>query len=385
MTQEEVKYENNVLDEITKPITTLTVIASCTSIRGESEGNYAFINTCNTLESCYFEVGSQLEVIQLYSFYKCIKLKEIDLSVCTRLKSIGTSAFQGCKSLNKVTFPSSLQSISANAFYSANLINVFIPASVLTIGSYSFAYNTQLTSFEFETDSSVNSIWDHFLISAKIQSFYIPAKIKTLTGNSFESCTTLTELKINESNIYLKVVDNVLFNKDMTILYICPPGKKGNYSIPDSVTVLETTSFLHSQLEYIEFPPNITRIISWAFAYAKIRELNLPSSIRTIEYDAFRGCNNLKSIIFPEGLESIETSAFSNCASLTIVQFPSTLKELGGGVFTGVENVNITFDPKSNLEYESELNWIITKDKTFISQCLGSENNYTIDYTYETI
>ena len=70
MTQEEVIYKNNILDEITKPITTLTVIASCISIRGDGEGDYALIRTRDKLESCYFEVGSQLQVIEWCAFYQ---------------------------------------------------------------------------------------------------------------------------------------------------------------------------------------------------------------------------------------------------------------------------------------------------------------------------
>ena len=314
MTQEEVIYKNNILDEITKPITTLTIIASCTSIRGDGEGDYAFINARDKLENCYFEVGSQLEVIEWCAFYQCVKLTEIDLSVCKKLISIETSAFQGCKSLTKVTFPSSLQTISPYAFDSANLINVIIPASVTSLGRYSFGYNTQLALFEFEKGSSMNSIGDHFIWASKIQSFYIPAKVRMLIGNSFDGCSQLTEFKINESNPYMKVTDNVLFNKDFTTLYICPPGKTGNYSIPDSVTVIAGSAFIGSKLEYIEFPPNLNSIGNWAFAYAKIRELILPTSLRTIEYNAFGYCNNLKSIIFPEGLESIGSKAFVNCS-----------------------------------------------------------------------
>ena len=385
MTQEEVIYINNILDEIKKPITSLTVLSSCIAIRGESEGNYAFINTRDTLENCYFEEGSMLQTIQPYSFYRCYKLKEIDLSVCTYLTTIRESAFWNCKSLSSIKFPSSLQEIGANAFEYTGLTDVVIPSSVTCIRAYAFASATKLESFTFEEDSRLNTLWDHIFVSTKIKSFYIPTHIKSITGNCFESCMNLVDFQINTSNPYLQIVNGILYKSDMQALLVCPPGKSGSLAIPDDVKAIETTAFISSRLTDITFSSKLEQINSWAFFDSLITELVLPISIRIIEFDAFRYCINLQSIILPEGLEQIGTRAFAYCSNLKSIQFPSTLKTLEGGAFLGISNINISFDPSSNLKYENQLNWIINKNETYITQCLGSENNYTIGSTYETI
>ena len=223
MTQEEVHYVNNILDEITKPITTLTVISSCTAIRGVNDGDYAFIKTRETLESCYFETGSKPQNIQTHAFYKCVKLSEIDLSVCNELKYIESYAFESCKSLKSVKFPSSLQRIYSYAFQNTNLSDVIIPSSVTTIYSYAFASITQLKSFTCGENSQLTDLWDHVLVAAKIQSFAIPDKLKSITGNCFDSCLDLINFQIN-SNTNMKIKDGVVFNSKMTSLLICPPG-----------------------------------------------------------------------------------------------------------------------------------------------------------------
>ena len=220
----------------------------------------------------------------------------------------------------------------------------------------------------------------------KIQSFYIPKNVDAITGDCFDACKQFTEFKIDNDHPKMAVVDGVLFNKAITSLLSCPPGKTGSYTMPNTVTIIEGAAFITSQLEHITFSTNLTEIKAWAFSEALIRDLNLPPSIRIIGGDAFRKCSSLTTVIFPEGLESIGNKAFELCYGLTLVQFPSTLKTLEGGVFYDCpHNINITFDPDSNLDYEPNLNWIVYTNRTFISQCLGSENNYTIANTYETI
>ena len=62
------------------------------------------------------------------------------------LTSIGTSAFNGCKSLTSVTIPSSVTSIGYSAFYRCGLKSVTIPDSVQYIGRSAFSSCTSLKS-----------------------------------------------------------------------------------------------------------------------------------------------------------------------------------------------------------------------------------------------
>ena len=80
-------YVDNVLDTVSA-IKEITILSTCISIRGNGPGDYAFIAAKDTLESCKFEKGSQLQDIQPYSFYQCVKLRSINLSGCLNLTLI---------------------------------------------------------------------------------------------------------------------------------------------------------------------------------------------------------------------------------------------------------------------------------------------------------
>ena len=59
----------------------------------------------------------------------------------------------------------------------------------------------------------------------------------------------------------------------------------------------------------------------------------LPSTIKTIESQAFSRCTALCDFVFPSSLEEIGQSAFEGCSSLTTFKAPAALKSLGVRAF----------------------------------------------------
>lgn len=102
-------------------------------------------------------------------------------------------------------------------------------------------------------------------------------------------CSSLEKIKVNENNKTYCDVDGVLFSKDKKTLLIYPPRRKGNYSVPDSVT----------SIGYLAFYGCHSLII-----------INIPDRVTYIGNGAFRECESLKSINIPNGVISIETDAF---------------------------------------------------------------------------
>ena len=74
--------------------------------------------------------------------------------------SIGSSAFENCKSLTSITIPNSVTSIGDSAFkYCYDLTSITIPNSVTSIGDDAFGYCDSLTSITIP--NSVTSIGDY--------------------------------------------------------------------------------------------------------------------------------------------------------------------------------------------------------------------------------
>ncbi len=92
----------------------------------------------------------------------------------------------------------------------------------------------------------------------------------------------------------------------------------------------------------------VVELGSEAFKGAKqITGVTLPSSVKKMEYGAFRNCANLSNINLGQ-LEAISFDVFENCPSLTTVTIPKTLitgSSNVGGVFTGTTNLtSVTFE-----------------------------------------
>ena len=146
---------------------------------------------------------------------------------------------------------------------------------------------------------------------------------------------------VSEDHPYLKSVDGILYNKDMTVLYFCPPSTYvTEYYVPDTVTevypwalyeINTIRKVVFSEKGHIECARNI-------FAYSDSIETAELKGIRVICGESFLMCPNLKTVVFGDGLEQIgwasdedddDESNFCYCESLENVTFPDTLSVIG--------------------------------------------------------
>ncbi len=70
-----------------------------------------------------------------------------------------------------------------------------------------------------------------------------------------------------------------------------------------------------------------------AEAVRAIRAVMIPSSVRSIGFGAFRGCQNLSEVILSEGIQEIAPSVFSGCVNLKTICLPHSLKKVNGRSF----------------------------------------------------
>ena len=116
-------------------------------------------------------------------------------------------------------------------------------------------------------------------------------------------------------------------------------------SMPEGITSIDYNAFKGCQnLESVTLPESLTTLGSYAFYSCKLlKTIKIPSGVTAIPGQCFDGCSSLESVTIPEGVTAIGAYAFSGC-NLKALTLPESLEKIGGYAFTGnksLKSVNI--------------------------------------------
>ncbi len=176
----------------------------------------------------------------------------------------------------------------------------------------------KVTAAEGGTEYTVTAIAAHAIEdNHSLISVQIPSTVTSIGEDIFRTCTKLTSITVDSGNQYFSAADDVLFNKNQTILIKCGEGKAGSYTLPDTVTTIGEDGFE---------------------LCSKLTSITIPSSVTSIGKSAFSNCTGLNSITIPNGVTSIGESAFYYCTNLTSVTLPDTLTDIGDSAFNYCNN-----------------------------------------------
>ena len=111
--------------------------------------------------------------------------------------------------------------------------------------------------------------------------------------------------------------------------------------LPSTLRVLNRESFRNcEQLENITIPEGVEIIPEQCFDGCKsLTNIVLPSTLIKIQGFAFHDCRLLESITIPEGVEIIPEMCFSRCMCLTNIILPSTIKRIDPNAFSLCDNL----------------------------------------------
>ncbi len=186
------------------------------------------------------------------TFSDCLNLTEITIPV--GLDCVGSKdypIFEGCCNIQKISFTGS------GTWHSYGSLEEYTPwqlsSSVLT---------TVLIS------DSVDSLGDQvFKGCTKLSSISIGRSVSSIAPSAFKGCTSLITIDISGDNPYYSSMDGVLFDKNMTSLFLYLEGKTDtSYAIPDTVKTIADHAFGDcTSLITVTIPSSVTYIASSAF------------------------------------------------------------------------------------------------------------------------
>jgi len=94
------------------------------------------------------------------------------------------------------------------------------------------------------------------------------------------------------------------------------------------------------QLKKVVFNEGLLKIGNYAFCRCRsLKSINLPSTTTEIVGNAFMSCNNLEEVALNEGLIKIGTRSFHGCESLQSITLPSTVTKVGDAAFCECRNL----------------------------------------------
>ena len=226
--------------------------------------------------------------------------------------AIGPTAFAAA-TVTSVSIPNTVTNIGANAFLACvSLTNVSLPESLVTIEPQAFSQCVSLKTIN------------------------IPASVDEIGTLVFWRCLGLQSINVATANSKFTSQDGVLFDKAQTILITYPPGRAGNYSVPNSVTNVIAYSFADaSALTNVSLPNSVAIINNNAFENSGIGAAIVPDTVTTLGHEAFAVCTNLTTAKIPNTITNLEYAMFGGCFNLVDVALPNTLVEIGISAFNG--------------------------------------------------
>jgi hypothetical protein len=233
-----------------------------------------------------------------------------------------------------------ITSIGANAFYEcSDLLFVELPNSITTIGDYVFYGCRSLT--EVTIPNAVTSIGEAAFRDCRVLTYItIPNAVTHIGGGAFAECSMLSKINITKKHPAFSVVDNVLFNKDKSVLVTYLSSKTvNNYQIPARVTTIGKNAFNScNNLTSITIPNSVVTIDEGAFSdCGGLTSIIIPNSVNTIGRAAFYACTALTSITISSSVVTIGELAFYFCRSLTVItNHATTPQSINANVFTTV-------------------------------------------------
>ena len=221
-----------------------------------------------------------------------------ELVIPEGVEEIADSAFDGLRTLCRLSLPSTLRAIGRNAFRGCSALEeVALPESLETLGEGCFSGCSSLKEIR------------------------IPAGVKEIPERAFSECFRLESLVLPEG---LEAIGAEAFSQDPEIVEFVwtAYGKDDHYSA----------------LKALKLPASLKTVGKGAFSCCDaLAEISFAENSLLAELGdyAFAGCVRLKKLVLPGGLRSVGAGAFMDDHALSAVTVPDTVAEIGDSVFEG--------------------------------------------------
>lgn len=295
----------------------------------------------------------------LYSNVHYDHLKSI--TIPNSVTSIGAYAFWCCDSLETITIGSNVAHVGAEAFqYCDNLTTINTTMDIAHWCAIDFEdetsnplcnaqlyVNGQIVD-DLTIPGTVTSIGNWAFANCKsLMSVSIPSSVMYIGIDAFKNCPRLTSINVASNNATYCSQDDVLFNKEQSLLIQCPAHKQGIYVIPNSVIDIRENAFWGCQnITSVVISDGVENIGDQAFYDCiNMTAVSMGNNVENIGEGAFYNCSNMSSCALGNRVTIIGDDAFNSCISLGTIEIPNSVRYIGKTAFAGcssLQTINIS-------------------------------------------
>ncbi|MGI5848130.1 MAG: leucine-rich repeat protein [Candidatus Cryptobacteroides sp.] len=278
----------------------------------------------------------------------------VDMNLDPRLAEVTTidgydddgwhmGAFANNKSIKKIIIGNQVTTIKTEAFIAfEGSEEIHIPASVTTIEEGAFrwtsgAFTVDPANQDYCSEEGVlfNKAKTELLRFPEIKGgdYTVPATVSKIETEAFSSCYSLTSI----------VLSPALTEIGYDAFSYCDALLSVDFSPCTSLTTIDNIFSNCTELEWVHIPGSVTTLCDNALSTQgnKLSTVIIdhPSSLQSIGNNAFGGCA-FTHFVIPSGVTTLDGGAFSSCRQLQEVSLPETIIRIHEGTFFRCSSLN---------------------------------------------
>ena len=219
--------------------------------------------------------------------------------------------------------PEGVTTIRDNAF--KNMTNIkgrlILPSSLTYMGDFAFSH-TGITSVENINVLNTNC----FEFCENLKNVYFSSKFTNMHLGAFVGCPNIENIIVDEANTKFtsKNINGLLLKTNGCLVL---GGTKTVFT--EEIKKISNCAFSGRSLQVIEIPSSVKIIDSNAFLNSSLETIILNSGLEQLGAYCFSGCKNLSSIYIYSSVTSIPTNVFKNCSSSLVIYCETNVQPSG--------------------------------------------------------
>jgi len=174
--------------------------------------------------------------------------------------------------------------------------------------------------------------WGAFDGCTSLESVIIPDSVTIIYVSAFFGCVNLKSITVDENNIkYSSSQNGILLDKEGKTVIYCP--NKTSELLPIT-SIGRTVRYGGTTMTSLIWEGGLTSIGAYAYNGSVLESIEIPDSVKSIDYGAFYNCENLESVTFKSETppEFFNYKVFVNCPNLKTIYVPAGAEAAYGNV-----------------------------------------------------